>query len=178
MFKELVKFSKADIFLWAGIGIFSLILILAFSAIASNVGLVVKSLVGLVIVMILPGYIIVKLYFDKVQISENMTKNQDINQAIDKLIMSLGLSVACIVPLNFVWNYLLTMGGGEGSAPECAEGSAGAASCKPEGGSNIWGNVDEELIYSGTAGLRSLLTVLLVIGLAVGYRVYQVKYKK
>lgn len=178
MLKQLVQFSKADTFLWAGIGIFSLIIILAFSVIASNVGLVVKSLVGLVIVMILPGYIIVKLYFDKVQISDNMTKNQDINKAIDKLIMSLGLSIACIVPLNFVWNYLLTMGGGEGAAPACAEGSANAADCKPEGGSNIWGNVDEEMIYTGTAGLRSLFTVVLVIGLAIGYKIYQVKYKK
>jgi len=176
MFKQLVQFSKADTFLWAGIGIFSLIIILAFSAVASNVGLVVKSLVGLVVVMILPGYTIVKLYFDKVQISDNLTKNQDINKAVDKLIMSLGLSIAFIVPLNFVWNYLLTMGGGESSAPECMESGANAADCK--GGSNIWGNVDEELIYSGTASWRSLLTVLVVIGLAVGYRIYQLKAQK
>lgn len=172
MFKELVKFGKADTLMWAGIGVFSLILIIAFSLMASNPGLVVKSLIGLVVVMILPGYTIVKLYFDHIQVSDNMTKNPDINKALDKLIMSVGLSVACIVPLNFVWNYLLTMGGGEGAgAASCPEGSA---DCKPAG-SNLWGNVDEELIYTGSASWRSLFTVLLVIGVAIGYRVYQAK---
>jgi hypothetical protein len=175
MFKELVKFSKADTLMWAGIGIFSLILIVAFSVISANPGLVVKSLIGLVVVMILPGYTIVKLFFDHVQVSENMTKNPDINKALDKLIMSIGLSVACIIPLNFVWNYLLTMGGGEGSAPECAEGSSNVGDCKPTGGSNLWGNVDEELIYTGSAGMRSLFTVILVIGLAIAYRIFQYK---
>lgn len=172
MFKELVKFSKADTWMWAGLGVFSLILIIAFSIVSENPGLVVKSLIGLVVVMILPGYTIVKLFFDHVQVSDNITKNPDINKALDKVIMSIGLSIACIVPLNFLWNYLLTMGGGEGSAPDCG---ANAADCKPSGGSNLWGNVDEELIYTGTAGLRSLFTVLLVIGLAVAYRIYQVK---
>jgi len=175
MFKELVKFSKADTLMWAGIGIFSLILIVAFSLMASNPSLVVKSLIGLVVVMILPGYTIVKLFFDHIQVSDNMTKNPDINKALDKLIMSIGLSVACIIPLNFVWNYLLTMGGGEGGgAADCAEGSANLADCKPTG-SNLWGNVDEELIYTGSASWRSLLTVILVIGLAIGYRVFQAK---
>ncbi|MGY6214542.1 DUF1616 domain-containing protein [Methylolobus aquaticus] len=170
MFKDLVKFSKADTLMWAGIAIFSLILIVAFSLMASNPGLVVKSLIGLVVVMILPGYTIVKLFFDHIQISDNMTKNPDINKALDKLIMSIGISVACIIPLNFVWNYLLTMGGGEGGAPDCAAG----ADCKPSG-SNLWGNVDEELIYTGSASWRSLATVILVIGIAVGYRVFQYK---
>jgi hypothetical protein len=177
MFKDLVKFSKADTLMWAGIGIFSLILIVAFSLISANPGLVVKSLIGLVVVMILPGYTIVKLFFDHIQVSDNMTKNPDINRALDKLIISIGISVACIVPLNFVWNYLLTMGGGEGSggAADCPSGSTNMADCKPASGSNLWGNVDEELIYTGSASFRSLLTVLLVIGVAIGYRVFQVK---
>lgn len=178
MFKELFKFGKADVLMWAGIGIFSLILLIAFSVMTSNEGLIIKDLIGLVVVLILPGYVIVKLYFDQVVISENLTKNPDINKAVDKLIMSLGLSIATIIPMNFLWNYVLTMGGGEGSLPECAAGSASAANCKPEGGSNLWGNVDEELIYTGTAGLRSLFTVFLVLALAIGYKVYQVKFKK
>jgi hypothetical protein len=178
MFKELFQFRKADMLMWGGVGVFSLIMIVAFSVISASGGLLIKDLFGLAIVMILPGYIIVKLYFDKVQISENLTKDPDINEAIDKLIMSIGLSVSCIVPLNFVWNYLLTMGGGEGSLPECAEGSAKAADCKPSGGSNLWGNVDEEMIYTGNASWRALATVILVIGVAVGYKVYQLKIKK
>jgi uncharacterized protein YneF (UPF0154 family) len=164
MIKELFKFGKADMLMWSGVGIFSLILIVAFSVISSSGGVLIKDLIGLVVVLILPGYTIVKLYFDNVQISENLTKNPDINQAIDKLIMSIGCSVASIIPLNFVWNYLLTMGGGETS-------SAG-------GGSNLWGNVDEEMIYTGSASWRSLFTVILVIGLAIGYKIYQLKYKK
>lgn len=164
MIKELFKFGKADMLMWAGVGIFSIIMIVAFSVISASGTLVIKDLIGLVIVMILPGYTIVKLYFDNLQISDNLTKDPDINHAIDKLIMSIGLSVACIIPLNFLWNYLLTMGGGEES--------------KAGGGTNLWGNVDEEMIYTGSASWRALFTVILVIGLAVGYRVYQIKFKK
>lgn len=167
MFKELFQFEKADALMWAGVGIFSLILIVAFTVISSSGGLLIKDLFGMAVVMILPGYVIVKLYFDKVQISDNLTKNPDINKAIDKLIMSIGLSVACIVPLNFVWNYLLTMGGGEPSSKD-ATGSGG----------NLWGNVDEEMIYTGSASWRSLFTVILVVGLAIAGRIYQLKFKK
>ena len=161
MFKELFQFDKSDVLMWAGVGIFSLILVVAFTVISSSGSLLIKDLIGLAVVMILPGYIIVKLYFDKVQVSDNLTKNPDINKAIDKLIMSIGLSVVTIVPLNFVWNYVLTMGGGEGDK-----------------GGNLWGNVDEEMIYTGSASWRSLFTVILVIGLAVGGRIYQMKFKK
>ena len=164
MIKDLFKFGKPDILMWSGVGIFSVIMIIAFSVISASGGLVIKDLIGLVVVMILPGYTIVKLYFDDVTISDNLTKDPDINHAIDKLIMSLGFSVACIIPLNFMWNYLLTMGGGETS--------------KAGGGTNIWGNVDEEMIYTGSASLRALFTVILVIGLAIGYKLYQLKTKK
>lgn len=164
MIKELFKFGKADMLMWSGIGIFSLILIVAFSVISAGGSLLIKDLIGMVVVIILPGYTIVKLYFDNLQLSENLTKNPDINHAIDKLIMSIGLSVACIIPMNFLWNYLLTMGGGEES--------------KAGGGTNLWGNVDEEMIYTGSASWRALFTVILVIGLAIGYKVYQLKFKK
>ncbi|MGZ8216253.1 DUF1616 domain-containing protein [Methylomagnum sp.] len=150
--------------MWAGVGIFSMILIIAFSVISSSGGLLLKDLFGLVVVLILPGYTVVKLYFDNLQISENLTKDPDINHAIDKLIMSIGISVACIIPLNFVWNYLLTMGGGEDT-------QAG-------GGNNLWGNVDEEMIYTGSASWRALFTVILVVGLAIGYKLFQVSTKK
>jgi uncharacterized protein YneF (UPF0154 family) len=163
MIKELFQFGKADALMWAGVGIFSLILIIAFAIFSSSEGLLLKDLFGLAIVLILPGYVIVKLYLDKVQISENLTQNPDVNQAIDKLIMSIGISVACIIPLNFVWNYLLTMGGGE-------EGST-------QGGGNLWGNVDEELIYTGSASWRALFTVILVVGVAIGVKIYQLRFK-
>jgi hypothetical protein len=164
MIKELFKFGKADMLMWAGVGIFSIIMIVAFSVMSTSGGLVIKDLFGMVVVMILPGYTIVKLYFDNLTISDNLTKDPDINQAIDKLIMSIGLSIAFIIPMNFLWNYLLTMGGGE--------------DVKSGGGSNLWGNVDEEMIYSGSASWRALFTVILVVGLAIGYKVYQVKFKK
>ncbi|WP_348759115.1 DUF1616 domain-containing protein [Candidatus Methylocalor cossyra] len=145
--------------MWAGVGIFSLVVIVALSLFSST-GLVFKDLFGLVVVLILPGYTIVKLFFDQLEISENLTKNPTINRAVDKLIVSLGLSIASIIPLNFIWNYLLTMGGGEG-----AEG-------------NIWGNVEEEMIYSGSASWRALFTVILVIGVAVGIKLYRLKTPK
>ena len=115
------------------------------------------------VVMLLPGYVVYKLYLNELQITEDLTKNPDVNHAIDMLIISIGISVATIVPMNFVWNYLLTMGGGE-------ESTAGGAS-------NLWGNVDEEEIYSGSASFRSLFTVIVVIGLAIGYKVFEAKRK-
>lgn len=161
--KDLFQFGRADMLMWGGVAAFSIILIIAFSVISSSGGLLLKDLFGLVVVLILPGYTVVKLYLDKVQLTDNMTKDPDINMAIDKLIMSLGISISCIIPLNFVWNYLLTYGGGE--------------DIQKGGGSNLWGNVDEEMIYTGSAGLRSLSTVILVIGLAIGYKLFQ-NYRK
>jgi hypothetical protein len=159
MIKELFQFRKEDVYMWAGVGIFSLIILVALSFISST-GLVLKDLFGLAVILILPGYVIVKLFFDNVEISENLTKNPDINKAIDKLIMSLGCSIACVIPLNFVWNYLLTMGGGEDQK------------------GNIWGNVDEEMIYTGSASWRAIFTVILVVGVAVGIKLYQLKASK
>jgi hypothetical protein len=160
MIKELFQFRKEDIYMWAGVGLFSLIILVALSFISST-GLVLKDLFGMAVILVLPGYIIVKLFFDNVEISENLTKNPDINKAIDKFIMSLGCSIACVIPLNFVWNYLLTMGGGE-----------------TQQGGNIWGNVDEEMIYTGSASWRAISTVILVVGIAVGIKVYQLKANK
>jgi len=62
---------------------------------------VVKDLFGMAVVIILPGYVIVKLFMDNVEISENLTKNPDINRAIDLLIMSIGISIATIIPMKF-----------------------------------------------------------------------------
>ena len=164
MIKELFKFGKPDYYLWGGVGIFSMILIIAFSLFSGGGGLVVKDLFGMAVVLIMPGYVIVKLYLENIEISEGLTKNQDINKAIDMLIMSIGISVATIIPMNFVWNYVLTMGGGEDS-------SAGNAS-------NLWGNVDEEEIYSGSASFRSIFTVIVVVGIAIGYKIFDAKRKQ
>jgi hypothetical protein len=161
--KDLFKFGKADAYLWSGVGIFSIILVVAFSLFSSGGGLVIKDLFGMAIVLIAPGYVIYKLYLNELQITENLTKNEDINHAIDMLMISVGLSVATIIPMNFVWNYLLTMGGGE----ELTSGGA----------SNLWGNVDEEEIYSGSASFRALFTVIVVVGLAIGYKVFDAKRK-
>ena len=163
MIKDLFKFGKPDVLMWSGVGIFSVILIVAFSLFSSNSCLVVKDLFGMAVVLILPGYVIVKLYLDNITISENLTKNADVNKAIDLLIMSIGVSIASIIPMNFIWNYLLTMGGGE--------------DVKSGAGSNLWGNVDEEQIYTGSASRRSLVTVIVVVGLAIGYKIYEQKRK-
>lgn len=161
--KDLFKFGKPDIYMWSGVGIFSVILIIAFSLFSNGGGLVVKDLFGLAVVIILPGYVIVKLYLDNVEISENLTKNPDINKAIDILIMSIGISIATIIPMNFIWNYVLTMG---------SDGTSGP------GAVDIKGNVDEEQIYSGNASWRSLFTVIVVVGLAIGYKVFEAKRKE
>ena len=164
MIKDLFKFGKPDVYLWSGVGAFSIILIVAFSLFSSGGGLVVKDLFGMAVVLILPGYVIFKLYLNELQITENLTANEDVNRAIDMLIVSIALSVSTIIPMNFVWNYLLTMGGGEESTPG--------------GASNLWGNVDEEEIYSGSASFRSIFTVIVVVGLAIGYKVFDAKRKE
>ncbi|MEY2696080.1 MAG: hypothetical protein RL333_218 [Pseudomonadota bacterium] len=164
MIKDLFKFGKPDVYLWSGVGAFSIILIVAFSLFSSGGGLVVKDLFGMAVVLILPGYVIFKLYLNELQITENLTANEDVNRAIDMLIVSIALSVSTIIPMNFVWNYLLTMGGGEESSPG--------------GASNLWGNVDEEEIYSGSASFRSIFTVIVVVGLAIGYKVFDAKRKE
>jgi len=162
--KDLFKFGKPDVYLWSGIGAFSIILIVAFSVFSSGGGLVVKDLFGMAVVLILPGYVIFKLYLNELKITDDLTSNEDINRAIDMLIVSIALSVSTIIPMNFVWNYLLTMGGGEESSPG--------------GASNLWGNVDEEEIYSGSASFRSIFTVIVVVGLAIGYKVFDAKRKE
>lgn len=164
MIKDLFKFGKPDVYLWSGVGAFSIILIVAFSLFSSGGGLVVKDLFGMAVVLILPGYVIFKLYLNELQITENLTANEDVNRAIDMLIVSIALSVSTIIPMNFVWNYLLTMGGGEESSPG--------------GASNLWGNVDEEEIYSGSASFRSIFTVIVVVGLAIGYKIFDAKRKE
>lgn len=160
MFKEMFQFRKDDLIMWGGIGAFSLVILAALSLIGSNGFLIFKDLVGLAVVILLPGYVIVKLYLDNFQVSENMTKDPDVNKAIDKIIMSLGCGITSVIPLNFLWNYLLTMGGGEG-----AKG-------------NIWGNVDEEMIYTGSAGFRALFTVALVLAIAIGTKIVLLRKKQ
>ena len=160
--KALFIFRKADAYMWAGIGIFIIIMVVAFSAISAGGGLVLKDLFGLVVVLIIPGYTVAKLYLDNIVLSENLTKNEDINKAIDLLILSIGISICTIIPMNFVWNYVLTMG---------IDDTSGT------GAVDIKGNVDEEEIYSGSASYRSLLTVIVVVGLAITYKVIDLKRK-
>ena len=163
MIKDLFKFGKPDMLMWSGVGIFSIILIIAFSLFSSGGGLVIKDLFGMAVVLVLPGYVVKKLYFDSLTVSENLTKNEDINKAIDLLILSIGISIITIIPMNFIWNYLLTMGGGEDQ--------------QASGAANLWGNVDEEQIYSGSASWRSLFTVIVVVGIAIGYKIFDNKRK-
>ena len=161
MIKDLFKFGKPDQIMWAGVALFSIILLVAFSLFSDGGGLVLKDLFGMAVVLILPGYVVVKLYLDNIQISENLTKNPDIDKAIDLLIMSIGVSIATIIPMNFIWNYVLTMGSDSGSGGN--------------GATDLQGNVDEEMIYTGSASYRSLLTVIVVVGLAIGYKIFEAK---
>jgi hypothetical protein len=156
MLKSLFKFGKEDLMMWNGIGAFTVVLVVIMAIFTTNAWSVVLNVLGLVMMLILPGYVIVKLYLNDFQIGENMTKNPLINRAIDLMILSFGCGVVAIIPLNFMWNYVLTMGG---------EASKG----------NIWGNVDEEVIFTGSAPVRAAITLILVLGVAVGYKIYQVK---
>lgn len=156
MWKEMFKFGKDDLMMWNGIGAFTVILVIIMAVFTTNAWSVVLNMLGLVMMLILPGYVIVKLYLDDLNIGENLTKNPVINRAIDRLILSFGCGIASVIPLNFIWNYLLTMGGEAGKG-------------------NIWGNVDEEMIFTGSAPVRAFITLLLVLGVAIGIKVFQMK---
>ena len=92
-------FTDIDKKLWKGIGAVGLIFVIVFSVFtsASPFFYIEKFLVA-VFVMFLPGYSILKLYFDEVKLSDYVIA--------DKVMVSFGLSVISMVIPYFLSTYL------------------------------------------------------------------------
>ncbi|MDD5036663.1 MAG: hypothetical protein PHE55_18140 [Methylococcaceae bacterium] len=96
--KNYFEFDQDDKKLWLGIGVASAIFIILFSLVWGGLFQQIERVVFALIVIFLPGYIILKLYLDKLSISDN--------RVTDKIMASLGLSIACMVVPYYLTTYL------------------------------------------------------------------------
>lgn len=88
--------------MWGGIGVFSVIMIVLFSLFTGSAFLVAEKIGAGLLEMVVPGYVIVKLFLNDMQVTEN--------RALDRFILSLGISIAIIIPLAFVTEYITIFG--------------------------------------------------------------------
>lgn len=101
--KHLEKLS-VDQKMWGGIGVFAVIMVIMFSLFAGGgTGVLVgeKIAAGL-LEMFVPGYVIVKLFLNDMKVTDN--------QALDRFILSLGLSFVTVQLLAFVTEYITVFG--------------------------------------------------------------------
>ncbi|GAB4363076.1 MAG: hypothetical protein ACPW60_04865 [Methylohalobius sp. ZOD2] len=89
---------KTDLLMWAGILVISFIFIGIFMAFTTTSPIeLIKKILSAILIMFLPGYVIVKLYLDDVHLTEN--------PALDRFILSFGLSMVTVQSLAFLVNY-------------------------------------------------------------------------
>ncbi|BCX88008.1 hypothetical protein MIN45_P0375 [Methylomarinovum tepidoasis] len=94
---------KSDLIMWAGIGVVSVIFIVIFSVFTTTSPIdLAKKILSAILIMFLPGYVIVKLYLDDLKLSRN--------PAVDKFILSFGLSMVTVQSLSFLVNYFAVYG--------------------------------------------------------------------
>ncbi len=89
---------KSDLIMWAGIAVVSIIFIIIFAVFTTTSPIdLIKKILSAILIMFLPGYVIVKLYLDDLRLSQN--------PAVDKFILSFGLSMVTVQSLAFLVNY-------------------------------------------------------------------------
>jgi len=94
-------FDQDDKKLWIGIAAISAIVIVLLSLFATTSPFYwVERFLITIFEMFLPGYVIVKLFLDKIQLTDN--------PVLDKFLVSLGISVATVQTLYFLSTYLRT----------------------------------------------------------------------
>lgn len=93
-----VKFTKDDLWMWLGIAIFSAILLVIFGVFTttSPVAILTRILAALYVIFI-PGYVLIKLYFDDLYLTAN--------RPLDKFILSLAASIITVQTLAFTVQY-------------------------------------------------------------------------
>lgn len=89
---------KTDLLMWAGILVISLVFIGIFMVFTTTSPLsLITKMLSAILIMFLPGYVIVKLYLDQVKLTEN--------PALDRFILSFGLSIVTVQSLAFLVSY-------------------------------------------------------------------------
>jgi len=94
-------FDQDDKKLWIGIAAVGAIVIILLSAFATTSPFYwVERFLITIFQIFLPGYVVVKLFLDKVQFTDN--------PVLDRFLVSLGISVATVQTLYFIATYLRT----------------------------------------------------------------------
>jgi len=96
--KNFFEFDQEDKKLWLGIGTLSLLYIIAFSLFWGGFLHQIERVVFTLLVIFLPGYVIMKLFLDKLSVSDN--------RIADKVMTSFGLSVATMILPYYISTYL------------------------------------------------------------------------
>lgn len=142
---DFFEFTTIDKKLWIGITVVSGIMIVLMSVFTTtSLFYLLERFVIAIMEMFVPGYIITKLFFDKMVFSERPISLKFIviePAIVDKAIVSVTLSIATVQTLYFLATYLRTYGF----------------------------NVDEDVISSNTLAVG---LVVLVIGAAFGIKYY------
>ncbi|MFN3918855.1 MAG: hypothetical protein ACK4JF_01015 [Methylohalobius sp.] len=89
---------KTDLLMWAGILVVSLVFIGIFMVFTTTSPLALGAkILSAILIMLLPGYVIVKLYLDQVKLTEN--------PALDRFILSFAISIVTVQSLAFLVTY-------------------------------------------------------------------------
>lgn len=97
------EFSAVDKKLWIGIGVVSGIVIVLLSVFTTtSLFYWLARFLVTILIMFVPGYVITKLFFDKLVFTEY--------PAVDKFIVSFFFSIATVQTLYFLTTYLRTYG--------------------------------------------------------------------
>lgn len=150
--ENLRRFSneQPDKAVWAMIGVAAIIYLIVFSIFTTTpISHNLVRVFAFVFVSFLPGYIIVKLFLDRLEISEY--------KAVDRFIMSFGFSLLTVQTLVFLLQYIVQFGLFSGSLNE-----------------KLGFKVEQETIRSDW---RAIGAVLFVIAVSFGIKYYQ-KYRQ
>jgi uncharacterized membrane protein len=100
---DFLEFNEVDRKMWLGIAAVSAIIIVLLSVFATTSPFYwLQRFAITIMVMFVPGYLITKLFFDKVVFSQH--------PIADKLIVSLTLSIVTVQTLYFLSTYVRTYG--------------------------------------------------------------------
>jgi uncharacterized membrane protein len=94
-------FKREDKLMWLGLlGISAILIVLLSLFTTSSPFYYLQRVVITILMMVLPGYVIMKLFLDHVQFTEN--------PIIDKFMVSFGISIVTVQTLYFLSTYLRT----------------------------------------------------------------------
>lgn len=96
--KNFFEFDQDDIKIWKGLGLAAIVFVIAFSLFGGEPFKQVERAVFFLLEDITPGFLIMKLFLDKIALSDSRIG--------DKLILSFGLSICVMVIPFYALKYL------------------------------------------------------------------------